>query len=100
MKRLGWNGGYNYGYLLNELGSSAPNRLVLTNVLMNDYKTDQEKQLMEPNIRIKGTTDNLAAVNNWIFILKEKPWVKTVRLVQYQQEAESELYEFNLLLTY
>ncbi|MBB6273352.1 hypothetical protein HDF26_003812 [Pedobacter cryoconitis] len=100
MKKLGWNGGYNHGYLLNELGSSAPNRLILKNILMNDYKTDQEKQSMEPNIRITGTTDNLAAVNNWIFILKEKPWVKTVRLVQYQQEAESELYQFNLLLTY
>ena len=100
MKQLGWNGGYNYGYLLNELGSSAPNRLVLQSTLMNDYKTDEEKKNMVPNIRITGTTDNLAAVNNWIFILKEKPWVKTVKLVQYQQEAESELYQFNLLLTY
>ncbi|MBB5649144.1 PilN domain-containing protein [Pedobacter cryoconitis] len=100
MKRLGWNGGYNYGYLVNELGSSAPNRLVLKSILMNDYKTDEEKRNMEPNIRITGTTDNLAAVNNWIFILKEKPWVKTVKLVQYQQEAESDLYQYNLLLTY
>lgn len=100
MKRLGWNGGYNYGYLLNELGSSAPNRLVLKSILMNDYKTDEEKRNMEPNIRVTGTTDNLAAVNNWIFILKEKPWVKTVKLVQYQQEAESDLYQYNLLLTY
>ncbi|MBB5620124.1 hypothetical protein HDE69_001162 [Pedobacter cryoconitis] len=100
MKRLGWNGGYNYGYLVNELGSSAPNRLVLKSILMNDYKTDEEKRTMEPNIRITGTTDNLAAVNNWIFILKEKPWVKTVKLVQYQQEAESDLYQYNLLLTY
>lgn len=100
MKRLGWNGGYNYGYLLNELGSSAPNRLVLKSIQMNDYKTDEEKRNMEPNIRVTGTTDNLAAVNNWIFILKEKPWVKTVKLVQYQQEAESDLYQYNLLLTY
>jgi len=100
MKRLGWNGGYNYGYLLNELGSSAPNRLVLKSIQMNDYKTDEEKRNMEPNIRVTGTTDNLAAVNNWIFILKEKPWVKTVKLVQYQQEAESDFYQYNLLLTY
>ena len=100
MKRLGWNGGYNYGYLLNELGSSAPNRLVLKSIQMNDYKTDEEKRNMEPNIRVTGTTDNLVAVNNWIFILKEKPWVKTVKLVQYQQEAESDLYQYNLLLTY
>jgi len=100
LKQLVWNGGYNYGYLLNEIGSSAPARLALKSTLMNDFKTDEEKLAMQPNIKITGTTDNLTAVNNWIFILKEKPWVKAVKLLQYQQDTESEQYQFSLLLTY
>ncbi len=100
LKQLAWNGGYNYGYLLNEIGSSVPKQLTLKNVLMNDFKTETEKQYMQPNIKITGVTSNLAAVNNWIFILKEKSWVKTVKLLQYQQNTDGDDYQFNLLITY
>lgn len=100
LKRLGWNEGYSYGFLLNELGKSMPKQLVLNSISMNDFKTDEEKTTLQTNIKISGNTDNLSAVNNWIFLLKEKSWIKAVKLLKYHQEENSELYQFDLLLTY
>jgi hypothetical protein len=100
LKQLNWNGGYNYGYLLNEIGGSMPRQLKLEEVLINDFKTAQEKLERQPNIKIIGTTDNLTAVNNWIYVLKEKKWIKTVRLLKYQDDLETTLYQFNLIITY
>lgn len=100
LKQLNWNGGYNYGFLLNEIGKTRPRQLWLTEIAMNDYKTDQEKNERKPSIKISGETDNLTAVNNWIFILKEKEWVKTVKLNKYQEDPQSGIYVFNLLIEY
>ncbi len=100
LKKIGWNGGYNYGFLLNELGKSMPKQLVLTTISMNDFKTDEEKSALQTNIKIMGSTDNLSAVNNWIFLLKEKSWIKSIKLLKYNQQEDSDLYQFDILLTY
>jgi len=100
LKYLNWNGGYNYGFLTDEIGSSKPRRVTLTSIAYNDYKTELEKQNRNPQIAISGETDNLSAVNNWIFILKEKKWVKTVKLLRYQDDAETENFSFSLLIYY
>ncbi|TKC04532.1 hypothetical protein FA048_19525 [Pedobacter polaris] len=100
LKQLNWNTGYNYGFVLNEIGLSTPKQLQLQDLVMNEYKTEQEKLDRIPSIKITGTTDKLTAVNNWIFVLKEKPWVKSVKLLKYQEDPETTAYQFNLLITY
>jgi len=100
LKQLNWNGGYNYGFLANELVASSPKQLHLTEMNFNDYKTETEKQQRKPSIAIAGITDDLSAENNWIFLLKEKKWVKTVKLVKYQQDAGMDHHQFNLIITY
>ncbi|MCJ0743677.1 PilN domain-containing protein [Pedobacter montanisoli] len=100
LKELNWNGGYNYGWLLNEIGQSKPRQLTLNEIRINDFKTETEKQDKTPQIKITGVTNNLTAVNNWIFLLKEKKWVKTARLTSYQEDPEKEQYQFNFLITY
>lgn len=100
LKQLNWNGGYNYGYLLNEVGSSMPRQLTLLGVTMNDFKTDQEKLERAPNVKIKGSTDNLTAVNNWIFVLREKPWVKQAKLLKFKEEQDGDQYQFDILINY
>jgi Tfp pilus assembly protein PilN len=100
LKELQWNGGYNYGWLLNEIGSSMPRQLTLQEVLLNDFRTEEEKTERRPNIKITGTTANLTAVNNWIFVLKEKTWVKNAKLQKFQEDPESDNYQFNILITY
>lgn len=91
LKRLNWNGGYNYGFLLNEIGSGMPKQLQLLEISMDELK---------PDMTITGLTSNLSAVNNWIFTLKEKPWIKAVNLAKFQENADTELYQFNLMITY
>lgn len=100
LKQLNWNGGYNYGFILNEIGKSMPRQIQLLSLSMNDFKTEIEKTERLPQVKIMGTTDNLTAVNNWIFVLKEKPWIKTVNLLKYQEDADTDQYQFNLILTY
>lgn len=100
LKELNWNGGYNYGWLLNEIGQSKPRQLTLNEIRINDFKTETEKQDKTPQIKITGVTNNLTAVNNWIFLLKEKKWVKTAKLTSYQEDPEKEQYQFNFLITY
>lgn len=100
LKQLNWNGGYNYGFLLNEVGQSMPKQLTLHEVAINDFKTDLEKAERIPNIKILGSTDNLAAVNNWIFVLKEKTWIKSAKLLKYQEDQDGTDYLFSLIITY
>lgn len=100
LKQLTWNGGYNYGFLVHEIGSTMPRPLTLLSLAMNDFKTEQEKLERLPNIRIKGSTANLTAVNNWIFVLREKTWVKSAKLLKFQEEQDSERYQFEIIMTY
>jgi len=101
LNKLGWNGGYSYAFLLNEIGSSKPRALTLNEVIFDQLKEDSKdaKDLLA-SIKIAGETANLTAVNNWIFLLKEKKWAKEVKLLRYQQDTESENFQFNLLIQY
>jgi len=101
LNKLGWNGGYSYAFLLNEIGSSKPRALTLNEVIFDQVKEEANdaKDLLA-SIKIAGETSNLSAVNNWIFLLKEKKWAKEVRLLRYQQDTESESFAFNLLIQY
>jgi len=100
LKQLNWNGGYNYGFIITEIGKTTPKHLQLKEITVNEFKAEIEKAERIPSIKIVGTTSNLTAVNNWIFVLKEKSWVKTVKLLKYQEDSETEEYEFSLFLTY
>lgn len=100
LEKLGWNGGYSHAFLLNEIGSSKPRALTLNEVQFERLKESAENKDALASIRISGETSNLSAVNNWIFMLKEKKWAKEVKLLRYQQDTESESFAFNLLIQY
>ncbi len=100
LKKMGWNGGYSYAFLLNEIGSSRPRLLNLTQVQFGEEKKTASVEQVGNTIKISGETANLSAVNNWIFMLKEKKWVHSVRLLRYQQDMGSDSYFFNLLIGY
>lgn len=100
LKKLNWANGYNHGYLINDMGHSMPRQLSLSYIGLNQFKTEEEQLLRVPIIRVNGFTDNLSAVNNWIFVLKEKKWIKGVKLLKYQEDEESGRYQFSLLINY
>lgn len=100
LKELNWNSGYNYGFLVDEIGKGCPRSARLNILSFNDDAKEKKQMEKLPNINIVGVTSNLAAVNNWIFELKGKKWVKEVRLLKYKQTETQGEYEFNLLITY
>jgi hypothetical protein len=99
--KLGWNGGYNRAFILSEIGASKPRALVLEKINFRSPKGVKEKAIQPYTlIDVKGETNNLTAVNNWIFMLKEKKWVLNVSLLRYQQSNNSESFAFELLIEY
>jgi len=100
LEKLGWNGGYSYAFLLNEIGSSKPRALTLNDIQFDRLKESAENKEVLASIKIAGETSNLSAVNNWIFLLKEKKWAKEIKLLRYQQDSESENFAFTLLIQY
>ena len=100
LEKLGWNGGYSHAFLLNEIGSSKPKALTLNEIQFDRLKESAENKDVLASIKIAGETSNLSAVNNWIFLLKEKKWAKEVKLLRYQQDTESESFAFNLIIQY
>ncbi|MDQ0638341.1 hypothetical protein QF042_001906 [Pedobacter sp. W3I1] len=100
LEKLGWNGGYSHAFLLNEIGRSKPRALTLNEIQFDRLKEPAENKDVLASIKITGETSNLSAVNNWIFLLKEKKWAKEVKLLRYQQDSESESFVFNLIIQY
>lgn len=99
LKDLEWNGGYSYANLISEIGSSMPSAISLTGIVTNNYKVEQNKFENIANITVSGVTKNLTALNNWIFILRDKKWVKGAKLLSFQ-EIEKEIYKFDILINY
>ncbi|WP_443946605.1 PilN domain-containing protein [Pedobacter sp. AW1-32] len=100
LKRFNWNGGYNYGLLIDQIGRTMPRQIRLKRLLFNDFKNPKDVETRQPNLSIQGETSNLAAVNNWIFLLKEKKWIKSVELVSYEEDSQSDFYVFNISIKY
>ena len=101
LKRLGWNGGYNRAFLLSEISASKPMALVLEKINFRSPNREKERGPQHSTlIDIKGETGNLTAVNNWIFMLKEKKWALNVSLLRYQKSNNSESFSFELLIEY
>ncbi|TCD08612.1 hypothetical protein EZ449_12290 [Pedobacter frigidisoli] len=100
LEHMNWNGGYNYGFLLNEIGRGKPRQITLSSISFDEAKAGEVKKSRSPEIQVSGLTDNLLAVNNWIFLLKETKWVKGVKLLRYQDHEEDGDYSFTFLINY
>jgi len=100
LKHLNWNSGYNYGFLVGEIGGSCPSSIALDAIVFDNYHAVKEQWQKFSVINVRGTTASLAALNNWIFTLKTKPWLKDLRLQRYRQTETNGKYEFNFIIGY
>ncbi|MDN3588105.1 hypothetical protein QWY86_15585 [Pedobacter aquatilis] len=98
LKKVSWNGGYPPGFVLKEISSTCPRQLSLLKISMNPLSKEPTDE--RPVILLSGLSGNLTAVNNWIFLLKERKWVKLVKLQGYSADPESGNYRFNLKIGY
>ncbi|NQX41320.1 Fimbrial assembly protein (PilN) [Pedobacter steynii] len=105
VQKLGWNKGYSYAYLCDQLGQTLPKEIKLEEMQINSlYGTGsgllKAPQLDNGSMRIKGQTSSVYAVNDWIYTLKEKQWVKEVKLEKYMADDQKGAQVFTLFLSY
>lgn len=105
VKRLGWNKGYPYAYLCDQIGQTVPAEIKLDeiqiNPLLNAVKgLTKESQLEVGQMRIRGQAKSVYSVNDWIYLLKEKKWVKEVRLEKYTSDDQKQTQVFTIHLSY
>jgi hypothetical protein len=92
VKKLGWNKGYSYAYLCDQIGVTLPKGIVLDELTINSLKAG--------SMRIKGQTKSVYNVNDWMYELKQKSWVKDVQLEKYGADDQRETQVFTILLNY
>lgn len=105
VQKLGWNKGYAYAYLCDQIGQTLPKEIKLEEMQINSLYGTGSGFLKAPlldngSMRLKGQTSSIYAVNNWIYSLKEKQWVKEVKLEKYMADDQKGAQIFTLLLNY
>jgi hypothetical protein len=102
---LGWNHGQNYAFLCDQIGQTVPSAITLNELSINSGKDKnraaEQKDLIETgSMRIIGQSASVYVINDWIYALKQKPWVKTVQLEKYGRDDQKGTQVFTLLLNY
>jgi len=102
---LGWNHGQNYAFLCDQIGQTVPSAITLNELSINSVKEKnriaEQKDLIETgSMRIVGQSASVYVINDWIYALKQKYWVKTVQLEKYGRDDQKGTQVFTLLLNY
>lgn len=105
VRKLGWNKGYAYAYLCDQIGQTLPKEIKLEELQINSLSGASSGLIKTPQLdngsmRIKGQTASVYAVNNWIYTLKEKQWVKEVKLEKFMTDDQKGGQVFTLFLSY
>lgn len=105
VQKLGWNKGYRYAYLSDQIGKTLPPGVRLDELQINplsEIRTGLAGDVPQEfaSMRIKGQTKNVNAINDWIYILKEKKWVKALQLEKYAVDDQKQTQVFTIHLTY
>lgn len=105
VKNLGWNKGLPYAYLCDQLGQTVPASITLTEMTVNNLLSTGssllKETLAEPfTIRLKGQAENVYVLNDWMYVLKQKPWVKKVQLEKYLMDEQQQTQVFTLILNF
>lgn len=103
VKLLGWNNGQNYAYLCDQIGQTLPAAIILNELVINPLQqgsSSSQKIIETGSMRITGQSANIYVINDWIYALKLKPWVKAVQLEKYGRDDQKEIQVFTLLLNY
>ena len=103
VKALGWNKGIRYAFILDQIGQTVPAAITLTALNIN-YGSALSVHNAQPDIsysvKISGETPEVRMVNNWIYVLRDKDWVKEVNMNNFEPHPESGQQKFSLTILY
>jgi hypothetical protein len=105
VKRLGWNKGYKYAFLCDQIGTTVLKEVILDELQINSLSGTgtgviKDVPLELGNMKIKGHTGSVYAINEWIYELKQRDWVKDVQLEKYTADDQLQTQVFTILLKY
>lgn len=105
VKKLGWNKGYKYSFLCDQIGSTLPKKVTLDELQINALSSNKTGLLKDTplelgTMKISGYTNNVYAINEWIHDLKQKNWVKEIKLEKYATDDQLQAQVFTILLKY
>lgn len=105
VKKLGWNRGYKYAFLCDQIGATMPKEITLDELQINPLSGKgmgliKELPLELGHMKIKGQTSSVYAINGWIYELKQRNWVKDVQLEKYTADDQRQTQVFTILLKY
>jgi hypothetical protein len=97
----GWAGGYPYAWLTDQLMAGRPAAVAISGLSINPLKiqraTISAAEIYETKkIRISGTCDKAATLNNWLFEIRAKAWVKDCGIMTYELNKESGKGQFTI----
>lgn len=105
VKQLGWNHGLTYAYLCDQIGQTVPLAITLNELTLNTLRDNisgsSKKAAVETGtMKIVGQSASVYVINDWIYALKQKSWVKAVQLEKYATDDQKGVQVFTLLLNY
>ncbi|HEY0056806.1 MAG TPA: hypothetical protein VGB63_15755 [Pedobacter sp.] len=105
LKELGWYKGIGHAWLADQLGQSIPLGLSIKEILINPLDVSASNKSRQElfkigTIEILGETNELTLVNEWIYILKSKSWLRNVNLNSYSPSTENEKQAFAITINY
>lgn len=97
----GWTGGYPYAWLTDQLMAGRPAAVAISQLSINPLKVQKAvgstAEIHETGkIRISGTCDKAATLNNWLFEIRSKDWVKDCGIQDYELNKESGKGQFTI----
>ncbi|MES2457415.1 MAG: hypothetical protein V4594_17800 [Bacteroidota bacterium] len=101
LTKAGWTGGYPNAWLTDQLLAGRPGNVMISNLSINPLRIEKamgsrEEIYENALIRISGSCDKAATLNNWLFEIRSKNWVKECGIRNYQVSKESGKGEFTI----
>lgn len=105
VKKLGWNKGYKYAFLCDQIGATLPKDVVLDELQINPLSAVRAGLLKDApmelgSMKIKGQAESVYAINGWMYELKQRNWVKDVQLEKFTADDQRQAQVFTILLKY
>jgi Tfp pilus assembly protein PilN len=102
---LGWDGNINKSVLIDRIAQLLPPDVTWQEVSVNPVsavRRNEEKTIRftRRTILVKGTTQRIVLVNEWIGRIKSLKWAKGVQLQNYTYDNEENTGEFTVIIDY
>jgi hypothetical protein len=102
VEKLGWNNGFSYAFICDQIGQIVPGSVTLTEVSINSnsLKDVAQTQFGTRQVKISGQAQDVYAINRFIYAFKNRKWVKQVRLEKFIADEQKQTQVFNMVVNY